>query len=386
MRNCDNKESCPQWREVRVKDLGKVVTGTTPSKQESANYGGYIPWVTAADFTGKYIYTSSILLSPRGAQRTRIIPKGSVLVTCIASIGLNAIAGVDLATNQQINTIVVDDQNYDNEFVYYLMCYYADRLKLIAGKTAVPIINKKEFEGLVVKCPDLEWQQSIGRYLSIWDKAIDHLNMLINRKQRLRDRLLRDLVSGLTRIPDYGRSVDCIGCIPKGWSMKKFRELCRIQYGESWGRVKSSEGIPVYGTGGLMGHSKRAISDEPAIIIGRKGTIDKPFYVDHPFWCVDTTFYARTVGDDDLEFLAYKLSILDWKRYNEASGLPSLNRNTLLSITLSMPPIQEQRAISHFLKIMDSELDLLAKKRRLLAEIKKGILSKLFKSIGSGEV
>lgn len=87
------------WREVELYKVGKIITGSTPPMVDQENYCGNFPWVTAQDLKGKYVYNSKIKLTLKGKKLSRIIPAGSVLVTCIASIGLNAIAKIDMATN-----------------------------------------------------------------------------------------------------------------------------------------------------------------------------------------------------------------------------------------------------------------------------------------------
>ena len=107
-----------EWSVKKVNEIGRVITGSTPPMSCSENYGGTFCWATAQDFKGKYITDSGVKLSSKGKELSHILPVGSVLVTCIASIGLNAIAKIEMATNQQINAIIVNKNN-NNEFVYY---------------------------------------------------------------------------------------------------------------------------------------------------------------------------------------------------------------------------------------------------------------------------
>ena len=106
-----------KWRKVKIGNFGKVITGNTPSKAKQEYWGGNFSWATAHDLKKKYVINTTEKITEKGKSVSRMLPKGSVLVTCIASIGLNAIAGENLATNQQINSIIVDEQ-FDNEFVY----------------------------------------------------------------------------------------------------------------------------------------------------------------------------------------------------------------------------------------------------------------------------
>ena len=161
------------WEKKQVKDFGEVITGNTPSKKEENYWNGDFVWVTAQDFKGKYINDSILKLTKLGKDRARVIPKDSVLVTCIASIGLNAINKVECSTNQQINTICCN-QEYNYEYVYYLVTYNTKNLKQLAGQTAVPIITKKSFEEFEVNViENYDEQQIIADCLSSIDELIE---------------------------------------------------------------------------------------------------------------------------------------------------------------------------------------------------------------------
>ncbi|MFZ4084523.1 MAG: restriction endonuclease subunit S, partial [Vampirovibrionia bacterium] len=100
------------------------------------------------------------------------------------------------------------------------------------------------------------------------------------------------------------------------------------------------------------------------MLIGRKGTIDVPQYMETPFWTVDTLFYTEIKANQDPKYLFYKFQLVDWYSYNEASGVPSLNASTIEKIKSSFPiEEKEQTAIATVLSDMDSELESLEKKR-----------------------
>jgi len=161
------------WEKKQIKDFGEVITGNTPSKKEEKYWNGDFVWVTAQDFKGKYINDSILKLTKFGKDKARVIPKNSVLVTCIASIGLNAINKVECSTNQQINAICCN-QEYNYEYVYYLVTYNTENLKQLAGQTAVPIITKKSFEEFeVYTIENYDEQQKIADCLSSLDELIE---------------------------------------------------------------------------------------------------------------------------------------------------------------------------------------------------------------------
>ena len=145
-------------------DYGKVVTGNTPPTKDIENYenGTYL-WASPADLgTIKLISETKTMLSAKGFSKTRALPKGSVLITCIGStIGKTGMTTKEMSTNQQINSIVVND-NSDNDFVYYAIQSAFPRYLSSIAVQAVPIISKSAFELLPNQRPCLQEQKKNG--------------------------------------------------------------------------------------------------------------------------------------------------------------------------------------------------------------------------------
>ena len=135
-------------------------------------------------------------------------------------------------------------------------------------------------------------------------------------------------------------------------------ELVSIKYGKSQKKVVSENGtIPIYGTGGQMGYATEFIYDKPSVLIGRKGTISKVRYVEHPFWTVDTSFY--TIVNTDIvipKYLYYVMSQIDLNRYNEGTTIPSLRKETLNRLEFYIPSLEEQKRILEFLEPIDNKI------------------------------
>lgn len=135
-------------------------------------------------------------------------------------------------------------------------------------------------------------------------------------------------------------------------------ELVTIKYGKNQKKVLSENGtFPIYGTGGLIGFATKSLYDKPSVLIGRKGTIEKIRYVNHPFWTVDTLFY--TIVNDNIvipQFLYYAMLQLDLLQYNEGTTIPSLRTETLNRIELRIPNIDNQKRILHFLATIDEKI------------------------------
>ena len=171
-----------EWREFKLGDTGKVVTGKTPSKDNPEDWGEDILFVTPSDYKnyGKKANSSIRMLSKVGAARqgSRLLPESSVLVTCIGSdMGKTVVNARPCVTNQQINAIIPNNSIADSDYLYYLTKDLYDELRTLGGDgTAVPILNKTDFENIDVVLPLPSEQKSIAAVLSSLDDKIDLLH------------------------------------------------------------------------------------------------------------------------------------------------------------------------------------------------------------------
>ena len=163
----------------------------------------------------------------------------------------------------------------------------------------------------------------------------------------------------------------------RNWERKELNNILKINSGRDYKQLNSGN-IPVYGTGGYMLSVNDKLSDTDAAGIGRKGTIDKPLYLKAPFWTVDTLFYCTSRENSDVKFIYLLFQIINWKRYDESTGVPSLSKNTISNIKTYVPKIKEQDYISKLFFSLDNTLQLHERKCEELALIKKALLQKLF--------
>ncbi|MFV0229850.1 restriction endonuclease subunit S [Empedobacter falsenii] len=161
------------------------------------------------------------------------------------------------------------------------------------------------------------------------------------------------------------------------WESDKIGNLLSIQSGKDYKHLKEGN-IPVYGTGGLMLHVNDFLHDGKSVCIGRKGTIDKPMFLNGKFWTVDTLFYSNNFKNTIPEYVYLCFLKINWKNHNEAGGVPSLSKKIINNILLSYPTLQEQTKIADFLGAVDKQLDILNQKKEKLTTYKKGVMQQLF--------
>jgi len=170
-----------EWKEYRLGDLGTVITGKTPSAHNPEDWGDNMLFITPSDYRNyrKYATNSERKLSKVGMDRLekKILPANSILVTCIGSdMGKVVINGEQCVTNQQINAIV-PNTSVNNDFLYYRLISIYDTLRMYGGDgTAVPIVNKNDFENIKIEIPQLDEQKRIASILCSLDDKIDLLN------------------------------------------------------------------------------------------------------------------------------------------------------------------------------------------------------------------
>jgi type I restriction enzyme S subunit len=176
--------SC-NWESVAINSLGKIVTGKTPpSKVDTAFIDGFVPFVTPRDLDGrKWVKTTERYLSDDGVAsvKNNLVPANSVAVSCIGSdMGKARLIAETSVTNQQINSIIIDPNEHNPEFIYYVLSTKQQSLKDIAGGSATPILNKSHFGQFEIEVPSKDYQDRVVNTLSCLDSKIE-LNTQTNQ-------------------------------------------------------------------------------------------------------------------------------------------------------------------------------------------------------------
>ena len=167
---------------MQIGDLGRIITGKTPSTKNTSFWDGTIPFVTPKDIQGlKHIESTERYVTAEGLKTVRgsIIPPRAICVSCIGNIGYVGMTTVECVSNQQINSIIVNEKN-DADYVYYLIKSLWPFFKNYEGQsTTLSILNKTQFSKIEVDVPVREEQAKIAAVLSAIDKKIE-INQKIN--------------------------------------------------------------------------------------------------------------------------------------------------------------------------------------------------------------
>jgi len=167
--------------------------------------------------------------------------------------------------------------------------------------------------------------------------------------------------------------------LPTNWKKLNLSKILKIKHGKNQKQVECDDGqYPILGSGGLMGYANDYLWDKPSVLIGRKGTINKPQFMDKPFWTVDTLFYTDIFKGYEPKWLYNVFQTINWYKYNEASGVPSLSASTIETIKIMVPPFEEQKKIAHILSTWDRAIDLKEQECKEFKIFKKSLVKKIF--------
>ena len=161
------------------------------------------------------------------------------------------------------------------------------------------------------------------------------------------------------------------------WENCQIANILSIGSGRDYKHLEKGN-IPVFGTGGYMTSVNECIYDGETTFIGRKGSINKPFYYNGKFWTVDTLFYTHSFNKTTPKFVYCLFQTINWLRYNEASGVPSLSKDTIEKIKVFIPQLDEQRKISEMLSVIDERIATQNKIIEDLKKLKSAIRKKMF--------
>lgn len=392
-----------EWKSVRIADIGDVITGTTPSTKIDKYWGVGYPFVTPSDFTNaKYVKKTERCVTGHGVDNARLIPKDSVMVTCIASIGEVSLSTTECITNQQINTIICN-KDVNPHYIYYAMLYGKIRLKRWAGITTSPIIKKSLFQRFHIPIPPLPEQKKIAEVLSTVDQAIDKVDEAIKKTKRVKKGLMEELLTRGIGHREFKNSE--IGEIPKKWKLMKIHEIADVKGGKRipkghklvehktlhpYIRVLDFKNMSVdksniqYLNPETFSLIKKYTISSEDLYISIAGTVGLTGMISRELNGANLTENAaklcnlRKVGK---EFLAYVLnSFIGQNQIFSFVGKaqqPKLALFRIEKIKIPIPPLSEQQKIAATLSTVDNRIELLRKRKEKLEKIKRGLMNDL---------
>lgn len=352
-----------EWKNVRVGELGKIITGKTPKTSISDNYGGRIPFLTPSDnMSVKYVGKTSKTLTEKGLLEVKnaILPENSVCVSCIGSdLGKAVITTCPTVTNQQINSIIVDEKSFDVSFVYYAMQILGKKMNFISKtSTAVPIVNKSSFSSYEIKCPPREDQKRIAAVLSALDSKIEcnkkiNDNLLWQAQALYKDRFI-DLK------PFNGK-------MPPDWQLGTVSEIIELHDSKriplsSRERANLTKIYPYYGATSVMDYVDRYLFDGIYLLLGEDGTVvdDKGFpilqYVEGKFWANNHAHIITGKNGFTVETLYLLFSLTNVRSIVTGAVQPKISQANLNNVSVVIPSKAELSTFNSIVQPIFSQI------------------------------
>lgn len=391
------------WEYLMLKDLGKIGSGTTPSKEVKAYWeGGTIPWLPTGKVNDKIITDSQTFITEKAVEEKRItlLPIGSVVVAMIGqgkTRGKAAILKIRAWLNQNFAYIIPNGE-VDSEFLFRLLDFNYGRIRYEGDRGGNQgSLNTGMVKSIRLAFPIIPEQKAIAQVLSTWDKAFENLTQLIIEKQQKKKALMQQLLTGKKRFPrfvqDDGFKESKIGLIPNDWEVLKAKDLFKsvsiknnggeellavtqdrgaIPRSMLEGRVMSPDGstsgykLVVPGNfiislrsfqGGLEYSEYRGLVSPAYTILEEKVKLDKSYF---KYFFKSPEFISRlavaVIGIRDGKQIAFgDFGFMDFR----------------------FPPIEEQQKIAEVLNAATKEIALLNQKLDALKDQKKGLMQQL---------
>lgn len=373
-RQIDKIKFPSDWNKTKISSIGKVYKGKGISKSEVIESG--LPCIRYGEIYTVYNYKFSdtrSFINNDSASLSQPICFGDIL---FAGSGETAeeigkavtYVGSDVAFAGGDIVILRPNEPKSGLFLgYYLNSNFINQQKAQSGQGhSVVHLYGKNVEVIDLVIPPLHEQQKIATILSKWDETIETQTQLIEAKEKQKRGLMQKLLTGEVRFPGF----------EEDWETKSLNEILTIGGGRDYKHLGKGE-IPVYGTGGYMTSVDQYLIDGETVCIGRKGTIDVPKYFNGKIWTVDTLFYCHSFKHSDAKFIFYLFQSINWKEYNEASGVPSLSKSTIGAIEVRVPIFEEQLKIASVLTTLDDEIQNYKNELDALKLQKKGLMQEL---------
>lgn len=369
---------------INIGDLGTIITGKTPPTTNKSYYGDYAVFIKPTDISeqSKFTYETEEMYSKLAAEKyeSSLIPKGAICVPCIGTIGTKiTMAPCDCYTNQSINSIICNE-NYDNEYVYYLIKNFLPGLKAYNLGTASgrEYVSKSNFEkiGLVAE-QDKEIQKKIGVILSRYDSLIENYQKQIKLLEEAAQRLYKEWFVDL-HFPGH-ENTKIVDGVPEGWEKKKVGEIAPIITGKKDANFGTPDGEYHFFTCSQEPIKAPSFSfDCAAVLLAGNGDFNVKLYRGK-FEAYQRTYVLSPYCAQHLYLLYYTISANMTKLAAGSSGstIKFLTKGMIDGINLNIPNDEILRSFNKKVEPIQSSRESLQSQLRLLAEARDRLLPKL---------
>jgi type I restriction enzyme S subunit len=375
-------EFSEDWEKKKLGEVADIKTGPFGSALHQSDYVSEGTPIITVEHLGELgiVHENLPLVSDFDLKRLKsyLLQTNDIVFSRVGSVDRNS--RITKSENGwlfsgRLLRIRFDDKIIDSAFVSNLFQKETTKqsIRSVAVGQTMASLNTEILKGIELYLTKLPEQQKIASILTSLDDKLQSLKKKKTLLEQYKKGMMQKIFSQELRFKD-----DNGASFPK-WEKKKLNNLVKIMYGKDQKKVLAENGeYPILGTGGIIGRTNQFLCDKPSVLIGRKGTIDKPVYMDTPFWTVDTLFYTEVFSNTLPKWLYFKFQTINWYLYNEASGVPSLSGSTIYNIKIILPCLEEQTKIANFLSAIDDKINLCNTQIEKTEQWKKGLLQKMF--------
>ena len=384
------------WERRRLGDVSSVIMGQSPSSSLINKEGKGLPFLQGnAEFTSKYPNPINWIEKP-----LKTASKGSILVSVRAPIGDLNFANSQCCIGRGLASIEANGFIVDNNFLWYSMHYFINELIKIGQGSTFEAIGRNELRNLCISLPPLPEQRKIAEILETADKAIEKTDAIIEKYRRIKQGLMRDLLTkgidekGQIRSEETHKFKDSpLGRLPEEWEVVRLGEIISVYDKkriplDSEFRLTIKGNIPYCGATGVIDYINDYIFDGEYLLIaedgGNFGRFEETAYMmKGKFWANNHVHILRgRDGMSDNNFLMYFINFQDISCYISGSTREKLNQALLKSIIIPLPPLPEQHRIASVLSQIDEVIEKEERYKEKLERIKQGLMQDLL----TGEV
>jgi len=344
------------WEVKKLGDVCIIERGGSPRPINAylTDSADGINWIKIGDASegSKYITSTKERIKPEGVKKSRMVHKGDFILSNSMSFGRPYILYIDGCIHD--GWLVIHDKNnvFDKSYLYYYLGspnIYREFQRLAVGGV-VNNLNSELVRNVQVAIPPLPEQSRIVEELDLLSNIIEKKRQQLSELDNLAQSIFYDM---------FGDPVTN----EIGWEVKRWENVLTIINGKNQSKVENPNGeYPIYGSGGIIGRANDYLCPNNTIIIGRKGNINKPLFVNQKFWNVDTAFgLVSNLELMEPRYLFFFCDIFDFEQLNKAVTIPSLTKKDLLQIEIPLPPLNLQQ-------LFDQKIEAIEKQKALIKQ------------------
>jgi type I restriction enzyme S subunit len=378
------------WKVTQVQDVCGFIV---PGRNKPRCFDGDIPWITTPDLEdGRTVYKSRSSLRVTKAEAkfvgSKVVPEGSVIMTCVGELGIVALTGCEMVLNQQLHAFL-PSAKVNSSFLVYALKRQEAYFYTVATKTALPYINKDNCNATPIPLPCLKEQTAIANALSDVDTLITSLEKLIAKKRAIKTAAMQQLLTGKKRLPPFdqahtGYKQTELGEIPADWEVNYIGRVLSITTGDKNTQDKIDDGLyPFFVRSQTIERINSYSFDGEAVLTAGDGvgTGKIYHYINGKFDYHQRVYLMHNFCDllDGYYFyIFFSNNFYDRIMSMTAkSSVDSVRREMIADMKIVLPPIDEQLEISKALSDMDKEIDTLNKRLNKTQQIKQGMMQEL---------